>query len=622
LDNSSILKTSDHIAVHVFDESVRKIDNLVADSLKLNGQRTDIERALRYITDNGSMDNTQAIVLFTDGAFNSGANPIYQAEQAGKPVYIIGIGDSTEPKDASIQSLVTNDVAYVGNVIPVNVSLKIAGFSSGDAAVTLYDNGNKISEQSVAIRQEQQNYSLLFEYKAQQDGNHKLTVSVKALDGELTERNNSISEFVNVLSNKRKIALFAGAPSPDLSFIRSSIESDKSLQLKTFIQKTGSEFYDEAPNASSIREAEVILLVGFPIQSTPQSVMQIILNELQRGKPLLFITSQQVDYNKLRMLDDYMPFTVQTSRTNEFTVLADVKESQSTNPLLRIKGTAEDIGTWNQLPPVFRTETFVRVKPESEVLATMKVNNVSLADPLIVSRNFQKSKTVAVLGYGLYRWKLLGNAVEQTRGRTELPDVLTSFLLNSTKWLTTNDEQKTVRIRSSKKFYSSGERVEFIGQVYDAAFAPIENATVTVKVNGANEPREIVLNNSGNGRYTATLDGLGEGDYSYAGTVAVNNKSYGADAGRFSIGDVGIEYQNLRMNVELLRTIADRTGGKFYTLDNADKLLNDIKSNKRFQPRIISQTNEFALWNLAYLLAASLFCFALEWFLRKRAGMV
>ncbi|MBX7156424.1 MAG: VWA domain-containing protein [Candidatus Kapaibacterium sp.] len=622
INQSKVTSLGDETQIASFDETVRPISSFTTDSLSFKGQRTDIERALRYAADNAESNNTQAVFMVTDGAYNTGANPLYVAEQMGKPMYIVGIGDTTEPKDVSVQTLVTNDVAYIGSVLPVNVTVKASGFEQGSALVTLFDNGAKVSEQTINISKGQQNYSLVFEFKPVQEGNRKLTASIQHLDGELTQKNNSVSEFVQVKGNKRKIVLFAGAPSPDVSFIRSSFESDKSVQVKTYIQKQGAEFYDEAPTSAGIHDAEVIVFVGFPISSTPVNILQLVEQELQRGKPLLFVTSQQVDYNKLRTFDEYLPFTIQTSRPNEFSITADVKQGEVTNPLLRITGTESDISTWNQLPPVFRTETFVKVKPEADVVASMKVNNVTLNDPLIVTRSFQQRKTVAVLGYGIYRWKLLGNGVEQSKGKSELPDVLSSFLLNSAKWLTTNDDQKQVRIKTTKRFYSINERVELIGQVYDAAMTPLDNAIVTVKVSGGTTPREIVMTSVGNGRYTASVDGLSEGDYSFNGTVVVNNKQFGNDNGRFSIGDIAIEYQNLRMNIELLRALAERTGGKFYTVQQASNFLNDVKNHPAFKPRVITQNSEFALWNLAYLLAAAIVCFALEWLLRKRAGMV
>lgn len=625
LIDSKILSLGDEVKVASFHDAVRAIDTKRIDSLKFDGQLTDISGAIRWVSEQTESTNLRAGLVITDGAFNAGANPLYEAELLGKPLYIIGIGDSTEPKDISIQTILTNELTYLESSVPVNINLKSNGYTdeyNSTTKLVLSDNGTPIAEQTIILRADQQAYSAVFDYHPKTEGVHKLTASISPRVGELTTKNNSLSEFITVLKQKRRVVLFAGAPSSDVSFLRSILTNEKGAEVKAYIQKQNAEFYDEEPTSQVLHDAELIVLVGFPINSTGNTSLQLIAQECERGKPILFVSSLQTDYTKLKQLEQYLPFTVVSSRAQEFMVFADIQSKSLSNSLLKIKGTNEDIAIWNQLPPIFRTETFVRVKPESEVLATIKVNSTPLNEPLITSREFQGKKSVAVLGYGLYRWKLLGEAAEISKGRTDVPDVLSTFLQNSTRWLTTSDNQKTVRIKTTKKLYASGEKVEFNAQVYDQTLTPIENAEVVVKISGGNNPRELILTPLTNGRYSGQLEGLTEGDYSFSGSVSVAQKSYGTDNGRFSVGDIALEYQNVRMNSELLRQIAERTGGKFYTPENASKFLEDIKKQPTFSPRTITQKSEFALWNLPWLLATGLLCFGSEWFIRKRSGMV
>ncbi len=625
LDNSKVLSLGDEVRMASFQEDMSEIDRERIDSMKFNGQVTDISRAIRWTAEQSENANLRAGLMITDGAFNAGANPLYDAELLGKPLYIIGIGDSTEPKDIAIQTIITNDLTYLESSVPINVNIKANGFTDDDATATkliLSDNGAPIAEQTLVLRKEQQAYSAVFDYHPKTEGIHKLTASITPREGELTTKNNSLSEFITVLKQKRRVALFAGAPSSDVSFIRAILSNEKGAEIKPFIQKQGADYYDEAPTAQSLHDAELIVLIGFPISSTSAASLQLIAQECERGKPLLLVASLQTDYTKLKQLEQYLPFTIISSRPQEFMVFADVQPKSLSNPIMKIKGTDEDASIWNQLPPIFRTETFVKIKPESEVLSTIKVNATPLNESLVSSREFQGKKSIAVLGYGLYRWKLLGEAAEISKGRTDAPDVLTAFLQNSTRWLTTTDNQKTVRIKSTKKLYASGEKIEFIGQIYDQTLAPVENADVIVKISGGKTPREVHLTPLTNGRYSGQVDGLAEGDYAFTGSVSVGQKPYGTDIGRFSVGDIALEFQNVRMNSELLRQIAERTGGKFYTPATASAFLEDLKKQPTFSPRTITQKSEFALWNLPWLLAAGLLCFATEWFIRKRAGMV
>ena len=611
------------VSVLGFDETVRSLPSQQTGEWKWNGQRTDIDRALRYVQEHAEVDNTQAVLLVTDGAYTSGANPLIAAEQLGKPVYVIGIGDTANAKDVSVSSIVTNDIGFVNATLPVQVTMNTHGYTNSDVRLTLLDNNIPVESLTLPIRQEGSLLSHMFPYTTSVAGVHKLTVRVDTKEGELTEKNNAIDEFVTIKDDKRKVLIVAGSPSPDVAFIRSTFEAMQGVSVKSIIQKSGSEVYDDAGSQIAIREADLVAFVGFPVASTSASLMRTLVAEITKSrKPLLFVASQNCDYTKLREFETLLPFTVQSSRSQEFAVTMDVASQDASNALLRVSGTTDDADVWNSLPPIFRTETFVRVKPESQVVAGLKVNNVPLGEPLIVTRNVDRSKCIAVLGYGLFRWRLLGTGLDKTRGASNPTDVLSVLLSNSTKWLSSDDDERKVRIRTSRSFYAGGETVSFQAQVYNDAMVPVEDASVTIALAAGTQQRTITLTPAGNGQYTSTVEGLPPGDYSFNGTAVKDSRSLGKDAGRFSIGNLPLEFQNLRLNESLLRAIAQRSGGKYYTVDNAESFLNDLRANESFVPRSITRSTEWNLSSMAELLALALLCFAAEWFLRKRTGMI
>ena len=193
---------------------------------------------------------------------------------------------------------------------------------------------------------------------------------------------------------------------------------------------------------------------------------------------------------------------------------------------------------------------------------------------------------------------------------------------NSIRWLSVSDLNRRISITTSKKMYSHGERVEFIGQVYDASYLPVDNAVINISVSGGDEKRELSMISVGSGRYTANLDGLKSGDFSYDASVVRTSQKIGSDNGRFTIGDTELEYKNLRMESALLRAISDMNGGKFYTESSVSSLLDDIKSMKNFKEKPLTKRNDFALWSYPWLLVLALLLFAAEWTIRKRSGML
>ena len=638
--------------ITLFDNECKTIaakDFQPAKSLNFGGQFTNISKALNSVFADAARINTQAVALVTDGAFNDGENPLYAAEALARPIFVVGVGDSTEAKDVVARSLLTNEVGYLGSELPVGVTIQTSGFEQGTLKVILRDNGEAVAEQTLALRGAETR-SVPFVYTPKYAGMRTLSaeiVNVKGFESEITAKNNAVSEFVNILKNKRKTLLLAGRLAPDISFIRSTLEENKNVECAVYVENADGSFLDDAPASASSSSgasgaqkkrtaesfrldasaAESIVLICFPVAATSPATIEVVKNELARGKPVLFIASQDLDWNRLRPLEAYLPFSVIQGSRQEMLALPDVKTQALSSSAMKLSGMDEDARAWNSLPPIFRTETLVRVKPEAEVLATIRLNNAPLNEPLILQRTLGNAKSLAILGYGLYRWKLLGYAAESAKGR-DVPDIFGTFFENGLRWLSTGDQGKFVRIKSAKKSYASGESVELTGQVYDRSYNPLDNADVraTLQSSSLRQPQEVVLAALGGGRYTATVEGLGEGEYSFVGKAVVNSQEYGEDFGRFSVGKVNIEYQNLRMNVGLLRRIAETSGGKFYTAEeiarNPDALRRDIQASSYFQARPLTLRSDVALWNYAWALAAIIALFALEWFLRKRSGMV
>ncbi|MFH1052024.1 MAG: hypothetical protein V1779_13975 [bacterium] len=623
IDASDFLSlTENQLDVNLFDGEIKPFIEFDKRNLNFNGQMTDISLGLKEIMRKADEKNIQAVLLISDGAFNTGTNPIYLADVLGKPIFTIGIGDTVEPRDVSIQSVLTNDIVYVENPVPVNINMKSSGFEEGKITLELFDNGQKIGEQIFNINPEKDEFTAIFEYNPKIEGVRKITAKINSLPNEITIKNNSKTEYIDVLKNKRKITIFASSPSPDVSFVRNALLEEKGTEVRSFVQKNNIDFYEANPTEKDFKETEVFILIGFPGNSTSSAIMQNIKRELDKGKSLFFIASNEINYNNLRIIEDELPFVTTSTKPMEFLVIPDINPNSVSSPLLRVTGNTEDLQYWNQLPPVFKTETFVRVKPESEVIATMKINNVPLKEPLILSRSIANKKSAAFLGYGLYRWKLLGYASDYAKGNKNEPDLFTAFIQNTAKWLSVDIDNKYVNIKTTKKFYTSSEKVQFIGQIYDKSFNPVENAIVSVIIRGSGENKELILNSLGNGRYTGEIEGLTEGAFFFSGNAIVNGSKLGSDNGRFSIGELGLEYRNMTMNIPLLRTLSERTGGKFYLPQNASKFLDDLAKAKNFHPHSITQKSEFTLWNLPWLIAIALLLLSLEWFIRKRAGML
>jgi hypothetical protein len=589
------------------------MQEVTADSLTFTGVETDIGRALQQVYDAEAQRNLRAVVLVTDGVFTAGKNPIYAAQALGVPVHVVAVGDSTEKKDVLVGRVLANSIAYLESTLPVDVTVRSAGFEGGRTRVTLTDGGREIGSEVLDLRPGANEYPFSFTYTPEQEGVRKLVVRVDPLEGELTTRNNSRAFFVKVLKSRMNVMIVASAPSPDVSLLQRELRKDKNIEATLFVQRGGGGWYDETPAAKSFLDADVVILAGFPASRTDVGVLRLLAESMEKkAVPLMILPSRTTDYATLKMgLDTYLPFELLQWRPNETEVFFERSESARLNPIVATGISAE---SWSRLPPLFKTESSFRTRAGAEILGTMKLNNISFNEPLLLTRTLGRSKVLAMTAYGLWRWEL---AYDVQNG--EVPG---RMLSNAVRWLTTREDDKQVRITPSKEFFDSGEEVEMFAQVYNASYEPVDNAAVTVTVTRGEDTRELVLSPLGAGRYSGMLDVTEEGDYSFTGKAELDGQTLGTDRGRFAVGELNIEFQDTRMNNILLRQIAAATGGQYFTIDDTDALPSAVSGATSFTPSDRLIKSDIHLWNIVWLLALAVLLFAIEWYLRKQAGML
>ncbi len=163
-----------------------------------------------------------------------------------------------------------------------------------------------------------------------------------------------------------------------------------------------------------------------------------------------------------------------------------------------------------------------------------------------------------------------------------------------------------MRIAPLKEVFTTAEPVEMAGQVYDEQLRPEDDAEVTVELEHGKDRTRISLNAVGNGRYEGSLDGLVGGDYTFTGKATAGGSVVGEDRGKFTVGQVNLEFLQTRMNRQLLEQMAFQTGGKYFDIDSAGGLSGGIASVVKFDPKELVNASEIELWNWKYLAHSSL----------------
>lgn len=599
-----------------FSSKLAAMSGDAPDSISFKGETTNLSDVLARLKEQVTKENIQASVIISDGNYSAGKNPLYDAEAMGIPISTVGVGDTTEQKDVLVSKVISNNLAYAETRVPVDVTIKSSGYSGDNVEVTIADGLTILDRKIIALKDGTREYPIRLFAEPKEEGTKKYTVSVSKLAGELTEKNNARSFFMKILKSKLRVLLFAGAPSADVAAVRQAFAEDQHLSVRAFVQKAPGEFYEGTPTRPIVDSADCIVFIGFPSSATGTEMLKLLSLVIDQDvKPILFINSKTTDYAKLQTFEPLLPFTWSGVSTGEVLVFPSVADRQKNNPLITLEGSATVEG-WQQLPPIYKTQTTFRAKPEADLLAAVKIQNIVLTEPLIATRNINRRKSFAITGHGVWRWKLLA----QDNVATE--KIFSLLMANAVRWLTTKEEDKNVRVVPTKEAFTTAEPVEFTAQVYDDQLHPVDNAEMRVELSRGSEKFQIALNAIGNGRYEGSLDGVGEGDYTFIGKATADGRVYGEDRGKFTVGQMNVEFLETKMNKQLLEQMAFQTGGTYYDIADASDLKKGLASGRTFEPKELVQTSEIELWNWKYLAATVILLFALEWFLRKRSGML
>jgi hypothetical protein len=412
------------------------------------------------------------------------------------------------------------------------------------------------------------------------------------------------------LDNKINVLLIAGSPSADLTFIKSAIETDKNLRVNTLTKISSDKFLENSPQ-SKLDSADIIFLLNYPTANSSNDFFERVLQKLEnKSTPFFTLVTIDVSLQKIARLNNLLPVTIQSLDKNYLQVQPDIQIQEIKNPIIQ----SNPISDWNNLPPIYQPFGVFIAKPESKIISKVKVNTTPRNVPLIVTRNFGSKRSIIVIGQDIWRWKL--------QMSTKAPNLFDNFILNSTKWLNSPEQNKRVKIVTSKKSYSAGEDVEFFAQVYDESLNTVNDAEVNIKIRNNNEASELTLNGVGNGLYEGKITLSKLGDYVFTGTASIDSKQLGEDKGIFNIGDIDIEMQNTRMNYEFLNLLSRVTKGKYYNPDKYEELLLELERINKYSSKEKIQKSEIRLWSYEWLLVIVVLLFSLEWFIRKRNGLL
>ncbi len=617
------LQENNELRFFQFADSV-SVNSQPFDSIRFDGWTTDIAASLEHVRNRMNGKNLAAMILITDGQYNYGANPLSFAELSDVPVHTVGAGDIYEPKDIAIVQTLTNSVAYMNAKVPMDVLLSAGGFKGKAVTVQIMKNRKIIDSKIITAPDDQAIASAQFEITADEEGMLKYEITAVPLAGEMTTLNNTKSVYIRVLKSRMKIMLISGQPGPDQSMIYQNMISNPDYRVRSLVQKSDGSFIavsDDKTLTDDIAEYDGYIFNQYPNARSSSAFYYRLTDHIRTNqKPWMFLYGPDVDLVKYAALKTAggIDFAVDPN-IRETAVYLKLTNQGRSGGILQINESIEATDRyWTDIPPVWIQKAVAVPSAQSTVLARADMSRVPQAlkihgdIPLIVTNREKKQKSLTVGFYGF--WKIFFTPLGLGKENPAYP----KFFEQSIRWLTLTDDTKPVIVTTDKTVYPSGQKIVISGQAYDDQFRPVSDAVFKATIRSGVNRWAMQLNPLGNGRYETVTGSLPVGDYTLSGDAEWNGVLLGRDEKKFTVESFSAELVNTAQNRRLLERIARISGGRYLTLDQAEKLNSILK----YEALLTEKKDETDLWNqplAMFLIAAFL---AAEWWIRKRSDIL
>lgn len=554
-----------------------------------DGKSTDLSLAFNTIFDQYTNRNIGGIVLATDGIYNTGANPLYAlARRSFLPIFTIGLGDTNLVKDVRIDAVNHNDIAFLGNDFPVEVSISQTICKGETVSVGIYEGDQLIKQEKVTFTADENQLKFQFITKANRIGFRKYRAEISVLNGEYTVKNNVSNFYVEVIDGRQKILLTYQAPHPDVAALRGVIEKNKNYEVDV-------KFIKDIDNLTGY---DLVIVHNYSTEN------QLLNEYISEGTgPLFFLVGMQADFDALSNLQIGFKGRKTDAEDVSFAANPNYKE------ILISSGSKQ---VFSNAPPLQAPFGNIKFSEAIEILAYQKVGNITLEQPLIYFTQKQESRLGVFMGEGIWRWRLYDQMKNQSTAN------FNDFFGKIITYLAVKENKDPFRVQLENE-YTENDPVIVRAELYNKSFDLINDPEVKFVYTNENEEEFESFFVKTSNAYQLDLGKLKQGIYTWTASTVFQDKNY-TKSGTFLVREVKIEFLNSVANHRILQTMAENSGGKFFYANQFDELRKHI-AERDDMVTVVYQEKEFDdLIDYKWLFALIVLLFSVEWFVRKFQG--
>ncbi|NGP76419.1 hypothetical protein G3570_07235 [Balneolaceae bacterium YR4-1] len=572
------------------------------DSLPLNDSRTNIYNGIEAIKNQG--DDISGAIMITDGIFNQGRNPAFEAGNISVPVMTVALGDTVDQKDLIVEEVRTNDTGYLETLHPLEARITTNGFTGRNFQVELRKGSEILQRQSISPAKNRTSHTLNFDINLQEEGLQQYEIVIPSVEGEWTATNNIQPFAIDVLNDKQRILSLAFEIHPDVKAVRSLLLEDENTRLipRTWL---GSDRFIEGDLDFSADTLELLILHGYPGRGLPAEVDTKVGNLLTEV-PTIIIATPLSDFRSLQESNqNILPVSLgRYANAQTVRLLPDAEPTD--HPIMELPEISYDL-----LPPLKApVRSIVDATPGSTILFVSEFQGANTNQPLITIKELGNSRQSQLSGYNWHR-------LAQSSNRS-IRQYWENLFYNIVSWTATKPDNRRLKVQPSQKVFTGTEPIILNAFLTNESGEKVTDGTVDVEFEGEGiETRFYSMTNIGDGQYQLTINALPMGIYRYEATAKKGNRIIDTQQGELSVSNTNTEFVNTERNDNLLKQISSRTGGSYFTFADLAAFNDSLNEKGMLSREEKVETTLFFPYQHSFWFILIITLLTAEWITRK-----